>query len=202
MNTLKALVLTAMLACLPVAASASSSSYANSGGTVTAINGGTAITLTGSVLTTVTGGTCISTCTGNLGTVSFTTGALTSGSLATGGTFAAGGSFTVMGNGSNGLSNGLLFHGTFTSATWTAVWDSSGDHHGYWTYQLTGTVSGTLSNGQRLSENFVAFTFDVSHGQQFSSAVRFNDGAMAVAVPEPGTLSLLCSGPPTATVLI
>src|SRR5713226_3022321 len=48
----------------------------------------------------------------NLGRLTFSTGALTSGSLATGATFAAGGSFTISLNGSvKGLPNATVFQG-------------------------------------------------------------------------------------------
>jgi hypothetical protein len=194
MNALKTLVLSGALVCVSLAASANSIDYENSGGTLTATNDETVLTLTGSILTSVTGGACTPTCAGNLGKIKFTTGVLTSGSLATGATFGVGGFFMITGNGSDGVNNGILFQGTFTSATWTPHWNPTGDDHGYWTYELSATISGTLGSGQRLSEKFIAFTFDVPHGQQFSSAVRFKQGVTSTGVPEPGTLALVGIG--------
>jgi len=192
MNTLKALLITAALACLPISAAANSVDYANSGGTVTAINGGTAITLTGSILTTVTGGICSPMCTGNLGSVTFTSGTLISGSLAAGGTFGAGGILTVMGNGTNGVPNGILFQGTFTSATWTVNALSGGNN----VFSFTGTLQGTGGSSG------IAFTIQGSkivHGNPFaaggSGSVRWASGdTTAGTVPEPGSLAFMGTG--------
>jgi hypothetical protein len=70
----------------------------------------------------------------NLGSVSFTTGVFTSGNAQMGGTLAAGGTFQIMGNGTNGVPNGVIFSGTFSSATWTRVTLSDGTNN----YILTG----------------------------------------------------------------
>lgn len=190
MSKSAALMLSFVLA-FPLLASASSSTFQNTGGQITS-NGNT-LTLSGSSLSALSlNGTAGA---GNLGSVSFTTGALISGSLASGGTFAAGGSFMVSGNGVNGIPSGLLFQGTFTQpVTWKAIWNPTGDHGGDWTYELSGKISGTLTNGQKFSANFVAFTFDVSKGAEFSSTVRFKDGMATSAVPEPGTLAMLGTG--------
>src|ERR1051325_10428551 len=100
---MKKLVLLAALAlALPIAAFADSGvDYTNSGGTLTGSSSG--LSLSGSVLSVVNrfhGGGKI---TGDLGSVSFTTGALLSGSLQTGGTLDGGGSFIITGNGTNGI---------------------------------------------------------------------------------------------------
>ena len=192
MSKSAALMLSVVLVC-PLVAFANSNTFQNSGGQLT--SNGTHLNLSGSTLSSVSmGGTSAS---GSLGAVNFTTGNLTSGSLASGGTFAAGGSFQITGSGSNGIPAGVLFQGTFTGpVTWKAVWNPTSDHKGDWTYQLTGRISGTLANGQKLSANFVAYTFDVSHGAEFSSSVRFKSGmaTSVAAVPEPGTMALLGSG--------
>jgi hypothetical protein len=136
--------------------------------------------------------------TGNLGTVSFTTGALMSGSLAGGGTLAAGGSFSVAGNGANALPGGVLFQGVFTSpATWTATFYPTlgPNHQGAWYYTLTGDVRVTLSTGQVLYGKVTFSSNDVSKGAQFTSTVNLANGSGSiVAVPEPGSLALLATG--------
>ena len=98
--------------------------------------------------------------------------------------------------GTHGLTQGVLFQGTFTSpVSWVAVWNPKGDgNRGNWTYELSGVVTGVLSSGQKLSARFVAYTFDVPNGAQFSSSVRFNDGVASLTAPEPGTMALLGSG--------
>lgn len=178
---------------VPLVSFADSNSFQNSGGQLS--TNGTYLALSGSMLSSVTlSGMNAS---GSLGAVSFTTGKLISGSLAGGGTFSPGGSFKITGDGSNGVPAGVLFNGTFSGPlTWKAIWNPSGDHHGSWTYELSGRITGTLTNGQKLTANFVAYTFDVAHGAEFSSSVRFKSGTATsmAAVPEPGTMALLGSG--------
>jgi PEP-CTERM motif-containing protein len=192
MNALKTLLIAAALACLPITAAANSVDYANSSGTVTAINGGTAISLTGSILTTVTGGVCSPMCTGNLGTVTFTSGMLTSGSLAAGGSFGAGGSITITGNGMNGVPSGTLFQGTFTSATWTVTALPGGNN----VFSFSGTLQGT---GSFSGPAFTIQGSKIVHGNPFASggsgSVRWASGDTTVgAVPEPGSLALMGTG--------
>jgi hypothetical protein len=101
---MKRMVLMVLLAlALPMAAFASGSvDFTNSGGTLSGSNSG--LSLTGSVLVAVNGFNGGGLVTGtNLGSLTFSTGALTSGSIQMGGTFAAGGSFVIDGNGTNGL---------------------------------------------------------------------------------------------------
>jgi hypothetical protein len=185
---------------LPITGWANSSNlifFQNTGGNISV--GGTkahpTLQLSDSKLTSFTGlsGTTI---TGSLGTVKFATGALLSGNLGTSGTFAAGGSFTSMGNGSNGIPNGLLFAGTFSGpVNWVGSFDPSGRGGlGAWTYVLTGSVTGYLSNGALANGGTMQFTFDVPKGKQFSRNVRLNQGSTTVTVPEPGTLALLGTG--------
>lgn len=191
MKLLKMLLLAILVAGLPLAASANSIDYGNTGGKLTAISGGTAITLTGSRLTTLTGGVCPSTCAGgNLGTVMFTTGVLTGGALATGGTFGAGGSFTITGNGTNGVPSGTLFQGTFASGTWTV----NSLPKGKYVFSFTATVQSSMGST-------TAFTIQGSSivkGNPFATggkgSVKWASGDSVTAVPEPGTLALLGTG--------
>lgn len=192
MNSPKALLIVAALACLPICAAANSVDYANSRGTLTAISGGTAISLTGSILTTVTGGACAAICTGKVGTVAFTSGTLTSGSLAAGATFGAGGSISIVGNGKNGVPSGTLFQGTFTSGTWTVTALPGGNN----VFSFNGTIQGT---GASSGAAFAIQGSKIVHGNPFaaggSGSVQWASGDTTTGtVPEPGTLALMGGG--------
>src|SRR6266576_3645215 len=81
---------------LPMAAFANNSvDFTNAGGTLSGSSAG--MSLSGSTLIAFGSGGVITT--GNLGTMAFSTGALTGGNLQMGATFAGGGSFTITGNG-------------------------------------------------------------------------------------------------------
>jgi len=188
---MKKLVLLAVLAlALPIAAFADGGiDYTNSGGTLAGSNSG--LTLSGSALIAVNGLNGGGLVTGsNLGTVSFTTGALTSGSLQGNATFAAGGSFTIVGNGSNGIPSGALFTGTFSEpVSWVLVTKSNGTHN----YTLTGALSGTTSTG--FSAEGVTVQLTISTGKGFfNGSTRISSGDTNVVVPEPGSLTLLGTG--------
>ena len=194
----KVLLLALLALALPVATWANSTQivFQNTGGKMSSSNG-KMLKLTGSTLTSFTtlGGT---TYTGSLGTVSFTTGALMSGNLGTAGVFAAGGSFTIVGNGNNGIPTGVLFTGSFSGpVNWVGTFNPAGHGGlGNWTYTLSGTVTGSLSNGSSAFGGTVQFTFDVPGSKQFAKgvSVNLNNGVTTVTVPEPGTLSLIGTG--------
>jgi len=189
-----ALLFTCLCLALPLSAWADSVGVSNSGGQI--VSNTTSLTLNGSALVGVSG-SAFGSLSGQLGTVSLTTGNLISGSLAAGGTFAAGGSFTVFSSGKNGLPGGTLFSGTFTGpVTWTATWtpNMGPNRQGAWVYTLKGNVVGTLSNGEKLSGTVIETTFDVSQGKQFSTIANLNSGSADLTVPEPGTLGLLATG--------
>jgi hypothetical protein len=182
---------------LPVAMWANSSNvvFQNSGGKIV-VGAGNSLQLKNSTLTSFTGLNGL-TSTGILGTVNFSTGTMMSGgSLANGGSFLSGGSFSISGNGANGMATGVLFSGSFVGpVSWVGTYDPAGRHGlGNWTYVLSGTVSGTLSNGAHATGGTLQFTFDVPNGQQFSKNVRLNQGVTTVTVPEPSTLGLLGTG--------
>ena len=187
---MKKLVLLAVLAlALPTAVFAGSSiDYSNSGGTLSGSNSG--LSLSGSVLFAVNGSGGLITGS-NLGSVSFETGALSSGSLQNGGTFASGGWFTITGNGSNGIPNGTLFTGTFSGpVTWALVPLSNGTNN----YTLTGALTGT---GSGYSAVGVTVQLTINTGKGFFNGctkISSGDTNVNVVVPEPGSLSLLGTG--------
>src|SRR3977135_368518 len=80
-----------------------------------------------------------------LGSVSFSTGALLTGSIQTGGTFSdAGSSFVVIGKGPQAPHKGTIFSGAFVGAvTWTLI----SQHGQSLVYELSGNIAGTLYNG-------------------------------------------------------
>jgi hypothetical protein len=184
----RVLWLTVLALALPLTAFANSVDFTNSGGILAGSNSG--LSLTGSALIAVNGLGTLGLVTGNLGSVSFSTGALSGGSLQMGGTFAAGGSFTITGNGSNGIPNATIFSGTFSGpATWTLVTLANGTHN----YTLTGIVAGTL--GSNFYTNGVTVQLTINTGRGFfNGSTHISSGDTNVVVPEPGSLSLLGTG--------
>ncbi len=171
-----------------VAFANSGTDFSNGGGTLSGTNAG--LSLSGSHLIAVKGFDGLGLVTGDLGSVSFSTGALTSGSLQMGGAFAAGGTFTIDGNGSDGLPNGVLFSGTFSGpVTWTLVTLSNGTHN----YTLAGVVTGTMG-GANVTGVSVQLTINTGLGF-FNGSVTLGGGDTTVgSVPEPSTLALFGTG--------
>jgi len=186
----KILLLAVLALALPTAMFAGSSvDYTNSGGTLSGSSSG--LSLSGSVLIAVNGLNGGGLITGNdLGSVSFSTGALSSGSLQMGGTFAAGGWFTITGNGSNGVPSGTLFTGTFSGpVTWTLVTLANGTHN----YTLTGSLSGWTGSGSPTEGVTVQLTINTGRGY-FNGSTTISSGDTNIVVPEPGSLGLLGTG--------
>jgi hypothetical protein len=167
----------------------SGTDFSNSGGTLSGTNAG--LSLTGSALIAVDGYNGGGLVTGDLGTVSFTTGALTGGSLQMGGTFAAGGTFAIDGNGTGGLPDGVLFSGTFCGpVSWTLTTLANGTHN----YTLTGVVTGTMGGS---SVNGVTVQLTINTGKGYfngSTTISGGDTTVEASVPEPSTLALFGIG--------
>lgn len=183
-------LLAAMALALPTAVFASSSiDYSNSGGTLTASATGS-LTLSGSDLSRIRDFPGSLICSNGCGSISFTTGALSSGSLAMGGTFADGGSITITGSGMNGAGSGVLFAGTFSNLKWTLM---PGGANGTNSYTLSGNVTGTTASGYTISGTEFQLTLNTGKGF-FDGAVGVGSGDTIVVVPEPASLGLLGTG--------
>lgn len=192
----KILLLAVLALALPMAGFANSAvDYTNSGGTLSGSSSG--LSLSGSALIAVNGLNGGGLITGNdLGSISFQTGALASGDLQMGATFAGGGSFTITGNGTNGIPNGTLFSGSFDGpVTWSLVTLANGTHN----YTLMGSLSGTGS-GFSIVGVTVQLTINAGKGL-FNGSTTISSGDTNIVsgvtkgvVPEPGSLSLLGIG--------
>jgi hypothetical protein len=163
--------------------------FGNAGGTISL--SGSSLTLSASELTSFTlNGTTYS---GDLGTVSFTTGSMIPGigSLGVGTVFNGGGTITITGNGSNGIPNGVLFTGSFSGpVNWSGT-----PIDGTWSYFLNGTVIGQLIDGTNAFGNTIQFAY-VPGNNRFGNGSSADDqlGVTTITAPEPGTLSLLGTG--------
>ena len=188
---MKSATLAILLSCFALSSLAGASNtvdFSNSGGTLSGTNAG--LSLSGSTLIAVIGFNGGGTITGNLGTVSFSTGALTSGSLTMGATLAGGGSFSIDGNGTNGIPNGVLFSGTFSGpVSWTLTTLANGTH----SYTLTGVLTGMLG-GTSVSAVTVQLTVNTGTGFFTGSALISGGDTSIASVPEPSTLAFFATG--------
>jgi hypothetical protein len=180
---------------LTVAGFANSVDFTNSGGTLSGSNAG--LSLSGSTLIAI-NAPPLGLITGDLGSVTFSTSALSTGSLQTGGTFAAGGSFVITGNGTDGIPNGVIFSGTFSGpVTWTLITLSNGTHN----YTLTGALTGTWFTGQAVQGATVQLTVNTGKGFFNGSTTLSSgdtnitgNGLRMIVTPEPASISLLGTG--------
>ena len=187
---MKRMLLMVLLAlALPMAAFASSGvDFTNSGGTLSGSSEG--LSLSGSELIAVNGLNGMGLVTGDLGSVSFSTGSLMSGNLQMGGSFWGGGSFVITANGTGGIPAGTIFNGTFDGpVTWTLVTLANGTHN----YTLSGSVTGTWSNGSTVYGATVQLTINTGKGF-FNGSTTISSGDTNIVVPEPGSLALLGTG--------
>ena len=185
---------------LPGSAFADSSSqvdFGNSGGTLT--GSGSGMTLSGTALTSVVNYDGLGTITGNdLGSLTFSTGPLLSGSLDSGAVFAGGGSFQIATNGTDGLPDGVIFTGSFSG---DVVWQVQLLSGGQREYTLTGPISGTLVEGnQNIAVNGLTVQLSVTVGKNnqvvdwHSITLASGNTNLTPVVPEPSTLGLLGTG--------
>jgi hypothetical protein len=135
-----------------------------------------------------------------LGYLSFTTGALESGSVSAGGVFSSTGStFTITGlgkwlaglTGSSPHGKMTLFTGSFVGPIdWTLI-SQSGPKD---TYALTGDVKGVLWNGATVNLKATEDILILSAAQGAKGIGHITLGNTQLAIPEPGTLSLFGTG--------
>ena len=183
---MKQTVLLALLALIfPVAAIADNVDFSNLNGTLTGSSAG--LSLTGSLLSAVVGLAGNGPVTGDLGTVTFTTGSLLSGSLGptTDAVFNSGGTFVITGNGSNGVPDGVIFSGTFSSTvTWTY---SSTQSDGSEIFEISGQISGVGNTIQ-------GYAVVGADGFTQVSGMLGSGNTIVSTIPEPGSLVLLGTG--------
>ncbi len=184
---------------LSLSAFANSSSqvdFGNVNGTLTVSRQG--VSLTGTTLVSTNNYDGLGKVLGNLGTVSFSTGPLISGSLYQGATFGAGGSFEISTNGTHGLPNGVIFNGSFSG---DVSWQRYNLGGGKVEFTLTGPVSGMLLEGNQniavvgLTVQLTVTTTLGPGGIPDWHNISIASGNTNFApVPEPGTLGLLGTG--------
>lgn len=180
----RVLILAVLALALPLTAYADSTiDVTNRFGTLTGSASG--LSLTGSTL--ISFGSAVGS---NLGSVSFTTGAFLTGDPQMGGSLAAGGTFTITGNGTNGVPNGVIFSGAFSGTgknapTWTLVTLANGTHN----YTLHGAIVDSAGHVGATTQ----ITVNTGKGF-FNGTIGLSSGDTNLSVPEPGTLGLLGTG--------
>ncbi len=196
----KVLLMLALALALPMAAFADSSfSFTTTGGTLTGSSFG--MSLSGDQLTSVTGLDGSDFSGSNLGTLTFDTLKMVApGSVAAGATFfAPGGDVTIMGNGSNGIPNGVLFSGIFTvNPTWV---HNPNLPNGDGSYTFTAVATGTLADGE-IANILITINMDRPFNPKLPlDSVLFEGSApvqtvsvQVLNVPEPSSLGFIGTG--------
>ncbi len=190
---MKRMVLMVALA-LPLAAAAGTVDFSNSGGTLTGTTSGLA--LINSEIIQVTGlGSGLP---GDLGTLTFSTGSFVS-TVGNTTTFNGGGIFNITGDGMNGVPNGAIFTGAFTSPVTLVVLGVG--PNGAMIYSIQGSISGTWFAGGTAKgvTNQTWFGKFTAGKNGFMGLATLGSGETIVntstnSVPEPGTLGLLGTG--------
>ena len=176
-------LLTLLTLAFSIATFANTINFLNSGGTLSGTSAG--LNLSGSTLIDV--GSVSGT---NLGSIFFTTSALLSGSLQTGGIFAAGGSFQIVGNGTGGVPNTVIFNGSFSGpVTWTLVTLGNGTHN----YTLSGLLTGAWFTGQTVNGPTVQLTINMGKGF-FNGTTTIGGGETEITTPTPEPSSFIYFG--------
>jgi len=184
----RVLILALLAMALPMAAWADGITLVNEFGGISLSNSG--ITTTGSELKQF--NSIVAPPGRSLGSVSYSTGALLTGSLLAGGTFSAtGSSFLVVGVGKYGEPKGTIFSGAFTGPIDWTLTSPPGDKSR--TYTLSGTITGMLYTGRIVSGTTSQNIF-TSNGQLAQGIGHIRMGTTNLTVPEPGTLGLLGTG--------
>ncbi len=185
----RVVVLVLLALALPIAAWADGITLTNQFGTVSVSTGG--ISSIGSQLHSF--NNIVAAPGHSLGSVSFTTGAMTSGTLAGGGTFSSAGStFNIVGKGNWAQGhNTAIFTGSFTgNITWTLTAVSGQTK----TYTLAGAIVGQLWDGRTVSGTTTQTIFVLNNNQFLQGIGHIHTGTTNINVPEPGTLGLLGTG--------
>jgi hypothetical protein len=180
-----ALILIVLALALPLTAFADAISLTNRFGSIAISSAG--ITSMQSQLTSFNG--IVAAKGHSLGSVSFSTGPLISGSISAGGTFSSVGSTFVVDGKAKGVPKGALFTGAFTGPiAWTLV-----KQGGTVIYTLSGTISGVLYTGRTVNATVTETIF--SNRQQLDKGIgHISGGTTGLATPEPTTLSMLGTG--------
>ena len=173
---------------LPIAASADGIDLTNQYGTVTITNSG--VVSKGSELVTYNG--IHAPKNHSLGSVSFATGALSSGSIWTGGTFSdVGSSFIVIGVGKYGPPKGIIFDGTFVGPIeWTLLASNKQFHE----YQLSGDIIGQAYTGRTVTGSTTQTIYTYWNQEKVDHKGNIKLGLTHLNTPEPSTLGLLGTG--------
>lgn len=189
----KAVFLAALLAfaglMMPTTARANGIDLTNQYGTVTITNAG--VVSHGSELYSFNGITAFPG--HSLGSVSFSTGALSSGDIWSGGTFSsAGSSFIITGAGRYGQPRGVIFNGSFVGPIdWTVI-GKSGKY--FVEYQLSGKIQGLLWTGRYVSGTTTQTIYTYKNQEIVDHKGNISLGSTHFATPEPGTLGMLGTG--------
>ena len=183
-----ALILIVLALALPLTAFADGIVLTNQGGDIAISNAG--ISSIGSQLRSFNG--IVASAGHSMGSVRFSTGAVTSGSLAAGGTFSStGSSFVVIGNGNYGQPKGTIFSGSFVGPIIWTLTSAPGIKN--LTFTLSGTIQGMLYDGRMVSGTTVQNIY-TTNGQLAQGIGHIKVGSTPLAVPEPGTLSMFGVG--------
>ena len=123
--------------------------------------------------------------------MTFTTGVLGNANVTSGGNILAGGTITVTGNGTDGVTNGTLFMGSFQASNWTLTTLPDGTHQ----YTYSAGVNGTDGNSNTaIGQMTFNFNTGTAYFEGIATSGQSSSTYTSLAVPEPGEMSLLGAG--------